>query len=54
MESNDQLSVDGLTEDSELSDVQASKRTKTNLTRITNFNGTMVYCFTTSICLFRI
>jgi len=41
MESNDQHSVDGLTEDSELSDVQASKRTKGKLSRITSSNETM-------------
>ena len=44
MESNDQHSVDGLTEDSELSDVQASKRTKGKLSRITSSNETMVSC----------
>ena len=42
MESNDQLSVDGLTEDSELSDPQVNKRTKANMTKITNFNDTIV------------
>ena len=44
MESND-LSVDRIIEDSELSDVQVNKRSKADIPRITNFNQTMVCQF---------